>query len=109
MKNHEEKVYHHCTSSENIEKIKKDGWICADYFGETGVYLEDNPFGCEHFGEKIIVIDSCYIDESDLEVDDVNDGIFHKGAIPFFDFDVYDTDEYIKLWKLSEAKEFQTV
>ena len=97
--------YYHCTTSENLKKIIESGYIKASYFDGVGVYLAENPYECQYFGDKMIVIDSIYLDNENLSTDDVNDGIFHKGSIPFFDFDVYDSEQSVKFYRLSELEE----
>jgi hypothetical protein len=96
-----DKVFHHCTSASSLKKIEECGWLFSKYFDGEGVYLSECPYDCQYHGEKILVIDGVYIKNTNLQTDDVNDGIFHRGAIPFKFCDVYDTDNYLELHRLA--------
>lgn len=71
--------FYHGTNYEGIIGILETKQIGVEYFDGKGLYLTNEFLTAHNFGQYVLVFKN--INEDNLEVDDINDGFFHKGCI----------------------------
>ena len=71
--------FYHGTNYEGIMGILETKQIGVEYFDGKGLYLTNDFSTAHNFGQYVLVFKN--INEDNLEVDDINDGFFHKGYI----------------------------
>jgi len=74
-------MFYHATNHNNSFEILKRKKLVTSYGEETGIYLTKDLEHAKLFGSYVFCIDECLIDKDKLEIDDVNDGVFHKGEL----------------------------
>lgn len=71
--------FYHGTNYEGIIGILETKQIGVEYFDGKGLYLTNEFLTAHNFGQYVLLFKN--INEDNLEVDDINDGFFHKGYI----------------------------
>jgi hypothetical protein len=72
---------YHGTTVKGMAQIVADGYLATEYFGEKAIYLTAFMERAEMFGSYIFMLPVEGINPDNLHTDDVNDGIYHAGAL----------------------------
>ena len=74
--------YHGCNDN-GLRIYHEQGYLAINYFGEDGLWITPIIEHAKNHGNHVFKIDGLYLDARNLDVDHDDDGIFHKGGIPF--------------------------